>query len=135
MKREELIEQIVDQLYYHDGHHKGKKRAQGNGIGFVLHYLQKNEDVTAKILQQQMEVSMPRITAIINSLEEKQLVERNVSQVDRRKIIISLTDKAKASLQERENKRYRDVEKLVDEVGLEDAETFLKVLTKANEIM
>ena len=65
------------------------------GMFPVLKYLQENEDVTPKDLEDKLCVTSARIARVLNQLEEKKLVERTKSLNDKRKTIVVLTKEGK----------------------------------------
>ena len=73
-------------------------------------------------------VTTPRITTILNAMEEDGLIERSMSADDRRKVVVKLTDKGgKIS----ESARKRDLEcfeKVYNKIGTEDMEAVLRYL-------
>lgn len=81
-----------------------------------------------------MGVSTPRITIILNMMEKEGLITRAPSTVDRRRIIVSLTEKGKERVRERDKKTYFYFEKIYEKLGQEDAEALLRSLKAMEEI-
>lgn len=81
-----------------------------------------------------MGVSTPRITIILNMMEKEGLIARAPSTVDRRRIIVSLTEKGKERVRERDKKTYFYFEKIYEKLGQEDAEALLRSLKAMEEV-
>lgn len=106
-----------------------------NSVGRMLDILSNIEgEAYPTDLCHLMGVSTPRITIILNMMEKEGLIERVPSTVDRRRIIVSLTEKGKERVRERDKKTYYYFEKIYDKLGQEDAEALLRSLKAMEEI-
>ena len=54
-------------------------------------------------------ISRPAITAILNTLEEKELILRTMDHLDKRRILVELSQKGRAGLEEIENEMLKRV--------------------------
>jgi len=75
-----------------------------------LRYLLKNDFLSVKELANLMELTPPRVTTLLNSLEEKKYIERKIAKKDRRNIKVLLTKKGKSFATE-VRQRYIDYHK------------------------
>lgn len=68
----------------------------------VLVYLKHHEDsiITQRDLEAGLRLKNPTITGILNRLEDKNLITREINLNDRRSKIIKMTDKSKTILEE-----------------------------------
>ena len=74
------------------------------GESGVLLYLLNNDSVSQSELSEKLNITMPRVAAIINTLQDKMLVIKKTDPNDKRKTIITITEKGKKDiLQKRKN--------------------------------
>lgn len=125
------IEEIIQQI----NHLKMQRRSSeskhktGRGSGFILSYLYYNgNEVIPSELGKAMNVSTPRITAILNKLETKQLIVRTISPEDRRNVFISLSHQGKQIVEEQLLQQQKFIQTLVERLDKEDVEAFIRVL-------
>lgn len=125
------IEEITQQI----NHLKMQRRSSeskhktGRGSGFILSYLYYNgNEVIPSELGKAMNVSTPRITAILNKLETKQLIVRTISPEDRRNVFISLSKQGKQLVEEQLLQQQKFIQTLVERLDKEDVEAFIRVL-------
>lgn len=125
------IEEIIQQI----NHLKMQRRSSesnhktGRGSGFILSYLYYNgNEVIPSELGKAMNVSTPRITAILNKLETKQLIVRTISPEDRRNVLISLSHQGKQIVEEQLLQQQKFIQTLVERLNKEDVEAFIRVL-------
>ena len=106
-----------------------------NSVGRMLDILSNIEgDAYPTDLCHMMGVSTPRITIILNTMEKEGLIERTTSTEDRRRIIVSLTEKGWEMVRNRDQKNYHYFEKVYDKLGQEDTEALLRSLQAMEEI-
>lgn len=112
---------------------------QAQGERLVLTYLYRNngQSIVPSEIARFIGTSTARVANILNNLEEKGLVKREISRIDRRKILVSLTDKGR-----RETKRSREriigrINRIFQEMGenrtksfISNWELFLEIGTK-----
>lgn len=125
------IEEIIQQI----NHLKMQRRSSeskhktGRGSSFILSYLYYNgNEVIPSELGKAMNVSTPRITAILNKLETKQLIVRTISPEDRRNVLISLSHQGKQIVEEQLLQQQKFIQTLVERLNKEDVEAFIRVL-------
>jgi len=135
MDKELLVKEICDADKKKKKPRRGEHQNDDNSIGKVLRILSNSEgEVHPTDLCQKLEVTTPRITVILNEMEDKGLVERQISKEDRRKILIVLTEKGKEQVMGRRRRAEYYFGRLVDKIGLEDAEAYLRVLNAELEL-
>ncbi len=100
----------------------------GRGVGFVLSYLYYNGDkVIPSKLGKIMNITTPRVTAILNKLEAKGLIARTISPEDRRNVFITLSDQGRKIVEEKKAQQQQTVQTLVDRLDEKNVEAFLRV--------
>lgn len=132
----------VAEIIAHINHLKIQRRSVNpqqkteRGTGFVLSYLYNNGDtVIPSELGKMMNVTTPRITAILNKLEAKNLIERNISPEDRRNVFITLSDQGRTVVEEKNAQQKTMIQTLVERVEEEDIEAFIRVLNVLDTVI
>ena len=125
----------VPEIIAHINQLKAQRRSNhsqqknGRGSGLVLAYLYDNGDnVIPSEVGKMMNVSTPRITAILNKLEAKNLIERNISPEDRRNIFITLSAEGRKIVEEKKAQQEKLIQTLVSRVDEQDIQAFIRVL-------
>jgi len=137
-KDQHLIEEIIDKInqikmYRHS---EDVRQAGGRGTGYVLSYLYYNGNkVLPSELSKMMNVTTPRVTAILNELEAQNLIIRSISPEDRRNVYVMLSDKGNQLVQKKIMRQKKSIHLLVERLEEGDVEAFLRVLKVLEEIM
>ncbi|SFM80731.1 MULTISPECIES: homoprotocatechuate degradation operon regulator HpaR [Marinobacter] len=96
----------------------------------VIRALNEFEELESKQLAELCCILSPSLTGIINRLEQQGYIKRRKSPEDQRRILISLTDKAKtmfAQMSPRLEARYQE---MTDRFSHEDMKTLEELLNK-----
>ena len=102
----------------------------------VLSYiLKEKQDVTPTNISLKLGITKSRVTAILNSLHEKELVLLKRKSDDRRKIIVSLTEKGEEAIVSKLIVLDKKILKLIEELGVEKSITLIEILNDINQIM
>lgn len=133
---ETLIEELVhqmnqQQLFRHSFRVPHGSRGRFRAI-MSLYY--GGEQIQPSELGQIMNVSTPRITAILNKLEEEDLIIRKIATEDRRKIFVSLSKKGKEVVARKLKQQREYVEQLAERVEQSDLEAYIRVLKAMEEL-
>lgn len=108
----------------------------GRGAGFVLTYLyNQDENVIPSEIGRQMNVSTPRVTAILNKLEAKNLIIRTISPEDRRNVFITLSEQGRQIVEEKKAQQEKNIQTLVERLKSDDVEAFIRVLKEIDTII
>lgn len=94
----------------------------------VLFYLYKNsgEAVVPSDIAQYTNTSTARIATILNNLEEKGMITREISRQDRRKILVAITDKGRKNAEIMRCEFVEMIAKVLEEMGEERATNFVE---------
>ena len=120
----------------------GKKRlvdipnncSQGEtGALFYLTFVENN--VSASRLSEKLNVSMPRIVSLINSLEKKELIIKKQDKEDKRKIIITITENGKNIILNKKEEAVYKISKIIECLGEEEYNEYIRLLKKINKII
>ena len=109
------------------------KMANFQGEAKMLHYLSVMGEISPSEISEKLCVTTARVATALNSLEKKDLVLREASKEDRRKIIVKITKKGKKLVDEKRDELHRNISKSLDMIGEEDAETLIRIISKFTE--
>lgn len=105
-----------------------------------LRLFTKNDSLSIKIISNLMKLTPGRITHILTSLEEKNLIERELDPLDRRNVIVSITSSSKPfikNLNENHVKLHTEILNKIDpdkrEFVIEAMNDVIKALKKWSE--
>ena len=102
----------------------------------VLSYiLKEKQDVTPTNISLKLGITKSRVTAILNSLHEKELVLLKRKSDDRSKIIVSLTEKGEEAIVSKLIVLDNKILKLIEELGVEKSITLIEILNDINQII
>ncbi|MDR3263208.1 MAG: MarR family transcriptional regulator [Clostridiales bacterium] len=120
-----------------------KRTVDGLGINaseiFFLKSVAENKDgsaenVCATDMQGLLYITKSAISRILNSLEEKGLVNRIVDKNNRRKLIITLTDKGAETLKNAENKADEVLSEVIQRFGESQTKQFIEMFNRFADI-
>ena len=131
--KNELIEALL-QLYISNQASSIAEMLEGEHA--VLSYiLKEKQDVTPTNISLKLGITKSRVTAILNSLHEKELVLLKRKSDDRRKIIVSLTEKGEEAIVSKLIVLDNKILKLIEELGVEKSITLIEILNDINQII
>jgi len=116
-----------------------QSRKHLNSLGFawnqylVMRSIQPGEALTLSEISSRSYKENSNITAIIDFLEEKGIVERNSDPADRRAIRVRLTPKGKEIRQKTVEEHEEFIKNLYPRLDNEDALEFLRILNVLND--
>ncbi len=106
------------------------------GEMFVLNYLKNhNNQAHPKNLSDEMIVSTARIAVILNNLEKNQLITRTPDSADNRQIIVKLSEKGIALLEEHHQEIVKYMTKILQKLGKTDAQEYVRIQKKLMRIL
>lgn len=101
------------------------------GEMFVLNYLATHETIIhPKELSEKMAVTTARIASLLNHMEEKKLICRCPDRNDNRQIVVVLTQEGKLAIQQTRAKAISHVAAMLEGLGPEDAEAYIRIQKK-----
>ena len=131
--KNEFIEALL-QLYISNQASSIAEMLEGEHV--VLSYiLKEKQDVTPTNISLKLGITKSRVTAILNSLHEKELVLLKRKSDDRRKIIVSLTEKGEEAIVSKLIVLDNKILKLIEELGVEKSITLIEILNDINQII
>lgn len=129
MVSEELVKQI--QMLIDEKKKRGYRRQHNEDkvSGYALKVIYEADgEVNPSDICAAMNVTMPRVTNILNELEEHGFIERTVSKQDRRKTDVHLTAEGTRHVEEHQKMKYEKTRRLLEKVGPDDAQALLRIL-------
>ena len=102
---------------------------------YTLRYINKVGTCTSSELAEVFDVKKSAITAIINRLWEKGLIQRTRDDNDRRVIYLTLTEKGDELFLKTEERIHALVESFITQFGQSEITQFLKTFEKLNDIL
>ena len=106
------------------------------GETYVLHYLSCHEgEALPGEISNEMNVSSARVAQTLNGMENKGWISRRIDPRDRRKILVSLTDKGKTKAEEYFRNVVELVTKMLTLLGERDAEEYVRITSKLADII
>ncbi|AJH00137.1 hypothetical protein LF65_03580 [Clostridium beijerinckii] len=102
-----------------------------NGENFVLSYISQHEgDVIPSDIANAMGTTSARIAAVLNSLEKKGMVTRRIDEIDRRRILVNLTDLGTEEVRIQDELRLSYVINMFKVLGEDDAKEYVRLTKK-----
>ncbi len=132
-----LAQQLMTSIHgLRAGHGAHSKDMEMRGEINALHALHHQpEGMTPTALARACQVSTARITKTIDQLEGRSLVERHASPHDRRSVIVRLTDKGEAEVQQRIDGINGYVAGILRELGEHDARELVRISGRLVEVV
>jgi DNA-binding MarR family transcriptional regulator len=124
-------------------HMSGLRKGSGDGSFrdlslsqfHMLMMIQGRGTVSVKELSRFLSVSPPSVSAMVERLVDKGLLARNPCSEDRRRVAISLSEKARAVMNEVEQRTFATFVDLVEKLGPETTAQWCDVLEKIQVLL
>lgn len=111
-----------------------KLENMARGELLLLSYLNKSsEGMLPSELSHLIHVSTARVTAIVNSLEKKGMVVRELSSCDRREVNLFITKQGEDCLNSRFNEIENELTEILEFLGKKDALDYLRITRRLLE--
>jgi len=105
------------------------------GEAFALHQIAiSGEHIIPSEISDAMGISGARIAATLNGLENKGYITRQIDPSDRRRILVTLTDKGREQEQAFRRKMAETIEKMLRLLGEHDAKEYIRITRKMAEL-
>ena len=133
---EKLAQELISMM---DKKYKGPPRddlgAVVRGEMAVLRLLYiKKKSMTAGEITRMLSMTTSRIAAVLNSLQKKDMIIREADPADKRRVLVSITEKGSVFCKERRRQAVEDIKSMLAHLGEEDAAHFVRILTKIHSI-
>ncbi|MCU9612942.1 MarR family transcriptional regulator [Caldibacillus lycopersici] len=102
---------------------------------YLLRYVNQHKQCTTTELAEVFFVQKSAISAIVNRLVEKNLMERSQDKEDRRIVVLSLTDEGKELYLKMESKIFKLVESFITQFNEKEITQFMQSYEKLAKIL
>lgn len=102
---------------------------------YVLRYINKVQSCTATELAEVFDVNKSAITAIINRMWAKELIQRTRDMKDRRVVYLTLTKQGAELFHKTEERIEILVESLINKFDFEEIQRFIETYEKLNRVL
>lgn len=130
-KAEEIFETLTKRKKYIG--ELSSNISQGES-GVLLYLLNVKSNVSQSELSEKLGVTMPRIVAVINTLQNKELIEKKLDPNDKRKSIISITNKGKDNIIKKKKDAIKFIENVIKELDEQEIEQYIDISKKIERI-
>ncbi len=101
----------------------------------ALNYLAANGNrAYPKDLSKALMLTTARVAAILKSLEKQKMITRTPDPADSRQVVVCLTEKSVALVEERRTGMILVVAKMLEALGEEDAQAYVRIQAKLIEL-
>jgi len=104
------------------------------GEMFVLMSVARHGRVFPNQISGEMDISTARIAAVLNSLENKGLITRQIDKADRRQIIVELTPTGHAMAEANGQKVLDMTVRMLEALGPDDASELVRIWGRLSEV-
>ncbi|HZK34910.1 MAG TPA: MarR family transcriptional regulator [Bacillota bacterium] len=116
------------------GHHQKIEESMQGEI-FVLFYVSRQNNFTLPSeIGAEMNISSARVAAILNNLEKKGLITRQIDKSDRRKIIVELTKKGSEKAEKHNQTVISLTAQMLESLGEQDAKELVRITGRLAEL-
>lgn len=101
----------------------------------ILQFIYQGEKVTATEIAQHLGLGKSAITAYVNRLTQKNLLQRDRNEQDRRIIYLSLTEHGTKVVRVTEKEIHQFIEEKLAHFDMKEVEKFLHALERLSDLM
>lgn len=104
-------------------------------VGALLYLTFIKKEVTSSELAKNLDVSLPRVASLLNSLEAKKLVQKQTDKEDKRKTIVSITQVGKDLVLSKKEEAINKITRVIEKLEEEDINQYIRLAKKIDKIM
>lgn len=104
---------------------------QGKLLEIIVDGLAAKKEVNRKYLEETMFIKGSSVTSLLNGLEKKGFIERNINKDDARALNITVTPKGKIAIEQVKNLFVEQERKLLSGMTEDEIDTFRNLLERA----
>ncbi len=136
MATKEDVYEALD-LFFSHRHRKGIEDVSKHKVGAmaVLMYLSEKGEAKSIDISKSLKLSTARMTVLLKKLESKELIIKTHSKVDARAVTIKLSEKGLDISQNIKSEMFNAMEKVLDEMGIDEIKKLVEGLNKVSEIL
>ena len=103
-------------------------------IGVLSYLAEQQEAVKAGMISKSMGIGSSGVTNLLNALEKKGYVQREINHSDRRSILVSISEEGRSLMKQRQKEAEDFTEELLRRMGEEDTQQLLRLAEKLSVI-
>lgn len=124
--RQEQLSSLMDYSTHFIYHFLGRRRGQGR----ILRLLNEYGELTQQELQCKLGIQSGSLSEILSKLEAVEFIRRERDDADKRRVIVSITDKGLEDLRQHEILRLKRQAVLYDGLPAAEQEEMIRILMK-----
>ena len=99
-----------------------------HGEAYILEYISlQPQGIIPRDISREMNISSARVAMSLNRLEEKGLITRRPDTLDRRRILVTITEKGSCTAENTRNSVLAHAVKMLDLLGDHDSTEYLRI--------
>jgi len=107
-----------------------------HGEAMALHHIAKSSgQIIPSEISSAIGISGARIAATLNSLESKGYITRQIDLNDRRRILVTLTEKGREQEEAHRRQQFEIIKKMLEQLGEHDAKEYIRITRKMAELI
>ena len=103
--------------------------------GALLYLTFVKDGITSSELAEILNVSLPRVASLLNSLESKKLVKKLTDKEDKRKTIVNITEVGRNLVLTKKEESIEKLTRVIEKLDEEDINQYIKLAQKIGKIM
>lgn len=103
--------------------------------GTLLYLTFVKDGIASSELAETLNVSLPRVVSLLNSLESKNLVKKLTDRDDKRKTIVNITDVGKELVLNKKEEAINKLTRVIKKLDEEDINQYIRLAKKIGKIM
>ena len=103
--------------------------------GALLYLTFVKDGITSSELAEILNVSLPRVASLLNSLESKKLVRKLTDKEDKRKTIVNITEVGRNLVLAKKEESINELTRVIEKLDEEDINQYIKLAQKIGKIM
>lgn len=103
--------------------------------GALLYLTFEKDGITSTELAEILNVSLPRVASLLNSLESKKLVKKLTDKEDKRKTIVNITEVGRNLVLAKKEESINKLTRVIEKLDEEDINQYIKLAQKIGKIM
>ena len=115
--------------------HEGVSASMRGEMAVMRMLSEEGMPVTAGHISKTLCMTTSRIAAVLGSLQKKELIERICDEKDKRRVLVTLTEKGLSLCKARKQRVISDMSYMLSQLGEEDAKQFVHLMKRIHDIM
>lgn len=103
--------------------------------GALLYLALVQDGITPSELSEILDVSLPRVASVLNSLEAKKLISKMTDSEDKRKTIVNITKVGKELVLNKKEEAINKLAKIIEKLDEDDINEYIRLAKKIGKIM